>query len=201
MGPLTEYFRTAVATWRTPTPVFSFAGIGPVPDVEQQLEVDPFGLNSGFERLEQEDGVVLFYGADLTAATVIHYVERKAGGPLYRYDKLFPGKVVTTDRSEREVTLRYHVRPQTKRLEYDWPRLSKELRDSGIYRSWESGLSRLSCVTARQLVSFWVKQLKTDPLYLLDSASRSWVEPLLHNLGRRFELEDFESEVSTPLGR
>ena len=194
VGPITEYFRTTHANWRTSTPIFSFSGTGPFPIIDSVKEIDPFGSSSIFAELVKLDGIVLFYGAPFSSATILHYAERQAGGPTYRYDKLFPGKVFQKDGSYKEVNLIYHVRPQYRRQDYDWPRLFSHALASGDCHDWENEWTRIIAVSARQLTTFWDEMLTQDPLYLLDACSRTWVEPMLNSLGRRFELCDFEDD-------
>ena len=192
VGPLTEFFRTTQSHWRTSTPIFSFSGTGPLPRIDSVTDIDPFGSSSIFAELVHLDGVVLFYGAPFSSATILHYAERETGGPAYRYDKLFPGQIFQKDGSSKEVTLLYHVRPQDRWQDYDWPRLLSEAIASGVCRVWEHDRTRLIAVSARKLTTFWADMLTQDPLYFLDPCSRHWVEPMLDRLGRRFELSDFE---------
>ena len=56
--------------------------------------LDPFGSDTVFGLIHRADGVVMMYGAPFNSFTAIHYIERLSGGPLYRYDKLFSGKVL-----------------------------------------------------------------------------------------------------------
>lgn len=194
VGPITETFRVAAADWRSSVPVFNFAGTGTMfaggrPRAEL---VDPFGADSGFGALATSDGVVLWYGTPISSTTLIHYVERCSGGPLYRYDKLFEGVVHAEDDSF-PTTLRYHVRPWGRQLDYDWSRLERDLIDEGIHRRLE-GAPAIAWASVRSLCEYWVNRLSGDPLYLLDGASRSWVEPELQRLGRRFVITDFESD-------
>jgi aminoglycoside 3-N-acetyltransferase len=193
VGPLTEHFRTTVARWRTPTPVFSFAGRRP--EFDRVGQIDPFGPRSPFARLVEQDGAILFYGAPFSAATIIHHVERSAGGPLYRYDKRFPGEVIGADRMVQRILLLYHVRPLNRWLDYDWEKLLLDSISAGVCRAWESNGSRFIAASARGLVRLWTERLGRNPLYLLDEQSRNWVEPMLERLGRRFEIDDFEGSV------
>ena len=197
VGQLTEYFRKNVCHWRTPTPVFSVAGVGAGPSLELGSEVDPFGPQSSFGQLVRADGVIVFYGAPFSTATFIHHAERVSGGPRYRYDKRFPGTVVLHDGSRRPTTLVYHVRPLGMTLEYDWDSLLADLLEQGVGRINASRMGRVMAFSARALVSFWVHRLEQDPLYLLDDESREWVDPRLKSLGRRFELADFEPDRGT----
>lgn len=193
IGPFTEYFRNEIAQWRTPTPMFSFSGTGGPPPNDPGPEIDPFGSKSAHQHFLDRDGVDLAYGTSLNSANVMHYAERMSGGPLYRYDKRFPGNVRLDDGSCQEVVLLYHVRPWGMGLDYDHPRILSDLVDAGVCWSWKPGPLQFVVASSRNLVNFWTERLADDPLYLLDSQSRNWVAPMLEKLGRRFELEDFEA--------
>lgn len=193
VGPFTEYFRTEIAKWRTSTPIFSFSGTGQAPPEDSGSQIDPFGDKSVYKYLVETDAVDLSYGASNSSSNIIHYVERKSGGPLYRYDKMFPGKVVFPDGSIRNVTLLYHVRPWGMGLEYDHDRMLSDLLEAGVCNVWTPGSLRFIVASARLLAKFWTEQLSRDPLYMLDQPTRGWVEPMIERLGRRFKIEDFES--------
>jgi aminoglycoside N3'-acetyltransferase len=186
VGPITEHVRTQAAEWRTPTPVFNVAGWGDAPGGPLEPLLDPFGAGSFFEEL----AVVAWYGAPFSSTTLIHYAERRAGGPAYRYDKDFHGEVTQGGRTDR-VTLRYHVRPLGFELEYDWPRLAREADDAGVRRRLdERGI--VHWAPAAELVELWAGALRADPLALLEPATRERAARELERLGRRFELADFE---------
>lgn len=197
VGPLTEYFRTEIAGWRTATPIFSFAGTGQAPPSDPGAEIDPFGCLSIYHHLVQAGGIYLAYGASFREANPIHVAERQSGGPLYRYDKFFSGRVCLADGSLRPVTLRYHVRPWKTGLDYDYPRLLADLAKAGVCRTWEPGPLRFMTAPAGPLIEYWKQRLAVDPLYLLDQISRDWVEPMLDKLGRPFQLDDFEQPLGT----
>jgi aminoglycoside N3'-acetyltransferase len=193
LGPLGEYFRTAVSAWRTDDPVFSVAGTGSPPELAMANgRIDPFGARSIFAELDRRRATLLFYGAPFSSATILHYAERQSGGPLYRYDKVFHG-VVSEGSHSRAVEYVYHVRPLNQTLDYDWKRLSAHLCEAGLLKQMMyQGRSVARTIDAAALCAFWVERLRGDPLYLLDGGSRAWVEPALSSLGRRFEMADFE---------
>jgi aminoglycoside N3'-acetyltransferase len=197
VGPIPEFFRLERAVWRTPTPVFSITGQGEPPKRSSSLLglVDPFGSSSSFADLTVGQGIVVWYGAPITALTIMHYAERMSGGssgPLYRYDKLFAGRIVDGD-DEHRVVLNYHVRPLVGRVQYDRPRIEADLRREGIFRDLDAH-GDVRWAPAQDLSDYWIEQLNRDPLYLLDDQSRTWVSGQLSRLGRRFTIEDFESE-------
>lgn len=193
LGPIPERFRTRVAEWRTPIPIFSATGTGEALDLEWGEKTDPFGADSLFSRLADTDGVILYYGDTFHYNTIVHYAERVAGGPMYRYDKIFPGTVIDTHGNKSVGSLNYHVRPMGMNLEYDWDGvLSRALNAGACIRSEDH--SQILAANAATLTQFLVDEMRRDPLSLLDDKTRQWVEPKLSQLGRRFELNDFENE-------
>ncbi len=201
LGPITEHFRVEVAEWRTPIPVFSVSGTGPDPKPEWGHHTDPFGPQSIFARLVAEDGVLLYYGDTFQTNTIVHHAESSAGGgPRYRYDKIFRGNVTMADGRQVDGSLRYHVRPLGSGLDYDWPRLLEEAIGAGVCVRLR-GYPQILASPARALVSFWERELRHDPLALLDEKSRTWVAVALEQSGRRFEIGDFEAPDFDMAGR
>lgn len=192
LGPVTERFRTTAAEWRTPVPFFSVAGIGGQPRQLWGDDTDPFGADSMFAELMDEDGVILYYGDTFHYNTLVHQAERLNGGPVYRYDKIFPGEVVMTDGARQSGRLVYHVRPFGTGLDYDWPRLLEEALEAGVCRRAE-GTPEVLAASARSLHDLWVNRMRQDPYALLDEKTRTWVEPAIDELGRRFVVTDFEA--------
>ena len=192
LGPIPERFRVAHAEWRTPIPMFSIAGNGPSPLPSWGPDTDPFGDDSIFAELVRADGVVLYYGDTFHYNTIVHYAERVSGGPMYRYDKIFPGKVVMADGATMSGSLNYHVRPLGTGLDYDWPRLLDAALAAGVCRRPEEHPEVLAA-SARRLCELWVSDIRRDSFALLDEKTRKWVEPALDELGRRFEIGDFEA--------
>ena len=191
VGAITEFARQNIATWRSAVPVFTLAGTGaePIDSPNEGAVIEPFDSESVFGRCVKQDGVVMWYGAPFSTATILHTAEALATGPLYRFDKDFAG-TVTSDGEPVTVTLRYHVRPMDRHLDYDWARIIPLAQDAGIIR--QLGDSPVFWASAAGLVEHWVTAQRKDPLYLLDAESRMWVEPMLSKLGRRFERADFE---------
>lgn len=198
LGPLPEHYRTSVAQWRTPIPIFSVSGAGDDPAIQWGDRSDPFGPESVFAWLVRHDGVVMYYGDTFQYNTIVHYAERSSGGPLYRYDKLFPGEVVAADGTRTMGSLDYHVRPMGTGLEYDWKKLVDDALNAGVCRRLESQ-PQILVASARQLCEHWLDALERDPLALLDGASLEWVRPALDKLGRRFEIDDFEPTTTSPV--
>ena len=192
-GTLNEYARCNWANWRCGPPIFNFCGRDrPHPTVAESGECDPFGSETVFSLLHRERGHVLMYGAPLSSFTAIHYIERLTGGPLYRYDKVFAGYVAHCNGRRSSVSLNYHCRPLGRSLEYDWPRLRADAEQEGLLRVLKAPGSEVLLLDMAMICDHWLNKLQADPLFLLDSATRVWVERELERLGRRFQITDFE---------
>ncbi len=192
VGPITEFYRTQHAAWRTPTPVFSVCGSS---DSHQPIdivaaEIDPFDQSSIFGELVARNGVIVWYGAPFVSTTFVHHVERQNGGAVYRYDKRFRGEVIQ-DGERAETTLIYQVRPLGLDLEYGSVVPEREARAAGVLHDHEFA-QNVMWASARELFEHWATGLLGDPLHLLSKESRSAVEPRLEQLGRPFEIGDFE---------
>lgn len=197
LGPLNEYFRTRHALYRTLDPVFSFCS-------NEEIKIEPpithelvaFSRQTAFQSLDQLDGSILFYGAPFGRLTMIHHIEHRSGGPLYRYDKIFDGKIKRTDGITQDLRYIFHVRPAEKHLDYDWEKLQNDLIHQGILKILLHKSKIIAMlIEARQLIEYWLEQLKKDPFYLLNTETRAWVEPFVNKLGRRVQLSDFEKET------
>jgi len=192
IGVITEYFRKNVAQWRTPVPIFSVAGVGYFPEITSENTIDPFDEGSVFGFLHRTGSLIMHYGSEFHATTFIHYVERVSGVLSYRYDKLFEGAVLNNG-VKSSVTLKFHVRPMGRSLDYDWGKLERDLVQAGLIQCFSEGATRILLLSAKDLVSFWIDKLSGDRLYLLNATSREWVDGLLNKLGRPFVQSDFEA--------
>jgi aminoglycoside N3'-acetyltransferase len=194
LGPLTEFARTHWADRRYGPPIFNFIGKNQNSiEIPETGDVDPFSDKSLFGILHQQSGNVLMYGADFSSFTALHYIERLAGGPVYRYDKVFSGIVRTDQDGDQSVNLIYHCRPMNKTLEYDWKKIRVVAEHEDIItviKSVSGGEALL--INFVSLCDFLCDKLKNDPLYLLNSESIAWVKPLMDKLDRRFIISDFE---------
>jgi aminoglycoside 3-N-acetyltransferase len=192
VGVLTEYFRESIAQWRSPVPIFSFAGEGDEPLSDSFQTIDPFDAKSLFQNMVNSNMLIMYYGTrGIYPSTIIHFSERVSEKLYYRYDKLFSGEIIHDDKRQHAV-LNFHVRPKGKYLDYDWSRLEEDLLREGLLKKICGRRFEFRCIKASDIAAYWIQKIKTDPLYLLDSQSRSWVEPALEKLGRPFLLSDFE---------
>jgi aminoglycoside N3'-acetyltransferase len=154
---------------------------------------DPFGEDSIFAHLVRNDGVVLYYGDTFHYNTLVHYAERVAGGPAYRYDKVFSGEVIDAKGDRTRGSLNYHVRPLGMGLDYDWPRLKQEAIAASVCRA-DHTHPEILAASARRLCELWVANMRDDAFALLDETSRAWAEPAVEKLGRRLSIDDYEPQ-------
>jgi aminoglycoside 3-N-acetyltransferase len=77
-------------------------------------------------------------------------------------------------------------------LDYDCERLETELINEGILKVISGRRFEFRCFKARDMTNYLTGKIRENPLYLLDSESRKWIEPKLQQLGRPFLLSDFE---------
>ena len=89
VGSLTNYVLENELLSRTKTPIFSFLS-----NISALLSEHnfPFSTGSVFDFLHNNDGTIVFYGAEIFSCTYIHYVENQFGPPVFRYDKRFIGQ-------------------------------------------------------------------------------------------------------------
>ena len=191
VGALTRYFHEEHADWRTAVPVFSYAGSGPGPALEKEDPVRPFGQNSIFATLLQRNGTMLFYGAPFLSVTFVHHVEYLCEA-VYRYDKRFRGKIIRNEISQ-DMSAEFHVRPMGIAVEYDSKRMLQDLRDAGIAKCFDNRDPTIIVANAREMNEYWQAKIRQDPFYLLKVSCRPALEKKYRELGRRFQVSDFES--------
>jgi len=188
VGVIPEFFRKHNKCLRTFDPMFSISGTKlDKKFCEYKKKINSFKENGFFQTFRGNGNGILFYGADLSSAAIIHYVESIMEIP-YRYEKEFKGKALI-DGTLRELIFKSHFRPFKMNLDYDWRKIYKDLSDEKI-------LFRINkfchILDSQKLINFWSEKLNNDLLYLLDNNSVEWVEPKLDLLGRPFIASDFE---------
>ncbi len=173
---------------RTFDPMFSMSYISRLDDFSKyQDTVKTFSSEGIFSKLISENSGLLFYGADINTATIIHYVEYMTN-VCYRYEKLFNGTTIF-EGSKKKITFISHFRPMNNYLEYDWSKIKKDLIDNSLMISIGRHCHLLSM---KKLFSYWQQKMKDNIFYFLDKKSLLWVQPKIESLGRSFKVTDFE---------
>jgi aminoglycoside 3-N-acetyltransferase len=194
VGKLGEFARTHWADWRTDVPMYNFCGKGQKINLLHDKIINPFGENSVFAEVTNNDGVVLMYGTSVARSTIIHYIEHMIeGGPLYRYDKEFHGVVKDENGVKKSITLINHVRPLVKHLAYDWDKIEQDLLADNILIPIKDGASFAFVYSAKKILDYVIRRIESDPFYLIDDESKVWAVPMIEKLERRLHLSDFES--------
>jgi hypothetical protein len=190
VGALPEWLRQQSGTHRSQVPFFSVLS-GRDLGLKTEGPVNPFGDASAFQWLVDHDATLTLLGAPLHSLTFIHHVEEMSGGPVYRYDKPFPGQTVS-----RGVTAPcdffMHVRPMGVHLDYDWPKLEADLRTQGLLQR-SSDAPDLQWLSARALLEYWGNQIAADPFHLLDAPSREFFKQATDGGKNRVKQGDFEN--------
>lgn len=188
-GAISDAFKQ-IQPGKTFDPMFSMSYTSGLESFSRyEKTVNTFESSGVFSKLISSKSGILFYGADINTATIIHYVEAMSS-VLYRYDKKFQGKVLI-DGSSKDLTYISHFRPMGHYFDYDWKRIKTDLINNALVTSVGK---HCHLFNAQQLFNFWCSKMNDDPLYFLDKKSLLWVEPKLHHLGRRFQCRDFESD-------
>jgi aminoglycoside N3'-acetyltransferase len=127
VGQFTEFLRLHSGVKRSFHPVYSHAVLGGKQEFFlENPSKSAFGKGSFFNRLHDQNALLVFLGASVNSATFIHYVEQ-ALGVAYRFSKIFSGKVTYEGKTyddSFEIFSRYleldtelDLRPLLKRME------------------------------------------------------------------------------------
>ena len=194
VGNFSEEFRKKFLKTRTYIPVFSNCS-----NKEGVLEkkcmdlIDPFGVGSDFEKLVKSRGFLTTFGS-VFSPTFIHYIERQIeGGPLYRYDKVFPGTVIDMVGRKHTVKLLYHVRPLNSVVKYDVGKIENELAHEGILKHHKLNDSfKYSICDLYDFLSYAIRKIEKDPLYFLTAESKNYFSCTNELFNGRVNLKDYE---------
>ena len=192
VGVINEFFRKHYAKWQTPIPFFSVAGTGLNPIFEFSENIQVFDKTSIWEFLYNNNSAIMYYGANFSCTTIIHYVEEISKNLYYRYEKQFEGKIILPNKEIKKIIVKMHVRPLNNYLEYDWVKLENDLYENNIIKRFNYGLTDIKIINTKRLVDFWLQRLNEDRLYFLDKQSVLWISHMLDRINRPFEKTDFE---------
>jgi len=119
MGVFPEYVRQQPGALRTRHPMQSLAVIGKHADELVHCDTpSAFDPGSAFERLLELDFKLLLLGADIQAASIVHYSEQRTNVP-YRYWKSFRGEVITHRSDGKSIPQQQTYRMFVRDLELD----------------------------------------------------------------------------------
>jgi aminoglycoside N3'-acetyltransferase len=194
VGSINEQVMKISNSRRTLTPIFSFTGLGEILTPIKKRLYKPFSLDSEMGTLLQKNSYVIFLGAPISSFTFIHFIE-EAKDIGYRYTKRMSGHIKIKNELY-ETALEWKVRPMKHKLNYDWNKIIYELVSTGTLQHFE-GFGKYSYIMKlSNCYEVLGKKIEENPYYLLDSETRSWVEPKIRKLQRSFKLSDFEAGIN-----
>ena len=190
VGALSNHLIGKEGYYRSHTPFFS--SISPnyefVKNYVNRSHYEPFSESSIFGDLYKTDGSIILYGTEVPAATFYHFISHIAGPPIFRYDKSFQGKVIA-ESTVKDVEVTFHVRPWGMNLDYDWLKIEEIVRKAGAVIELSPNVLGISARTYTEIIGN-LDSRKDFPL--LDAPTRKKVATKYKQLGRRFEISDFE---------
>ena len=191
VGALNESLRNSEDFVRSEVPVFSIIRQKSENVFHFKSVVNPFDLEGEFSEIRSRDGNICFFGATIESMTFIHFVENLVSIP-YRYLKHFPGQI-QIEGSSKKSDLTYLVRPKGLVVAYDWPKIHSLLQQFEIGFKI-SDFGSYDIYNANSLTNFMIEKYSEDIFWTLRKDSKNIVERKLDELGRGFEIQDFEPE-------
>jgi aminoglycoside 3-N-acetyltransferase len=189
VGAFNESLRNSDNFMRSEIPVFSILRQTSENKIYCKPEINPFDLEGEFSEIRRRDGNVCFFGASIESLTFIHFVENLVSIP-YRYLKVFSGRVKSGN-DFRETSLSFLVRPAGLSVDYDWQKIHALLDESRLSFKIDS-FGSYEFYNVNTLTDFMLDKYSEDVFWTLNQDSRINVERKLDELGRSFEIEDFE---------
>ncbi len=191
VGVLNEWLRNLDEFVRSRVPVFSIIRSRSSNPCSFRSVVNPFDCRGEFAEIRDRSGFICFFGASINSLTFIHYVENLIKVP-YRYLKEFRGKIIQEAES-KDVLFSYLVRPAGLNLSYDWLKINRILQDAEISFKIKT-FGNYEIYDAKVLTEFMIEQYTKDIFWTLTSDSEIQIRKKLENLGRKFNILDFELE-------
>ncbi len=168
MGILSETIRTAPNAYRTPHPLQSLALLGKHAQALSTCDtLGAFDDDSAFARLLELDFKLLLLGADIQAASMVHYSEQRAAVP-YRYWKDFTGLVRTPDGWQQR-TYRMFARDLTLNPQLVLRPIQNLLEQRQQWRSVPLGYGQVCSCRLQDFVNATDELLRQDPWILVSN--------------------------------
>ena len=190
VGALSNHLIGKEGFHRSHTPFFSC--ISPnnefVKNYVNRSSYEPFSENSIFGDLYKSDGSIILYGVNFPELTFIHFIEHSKGPPKFRYDKSYQGQVIT-DSTIKDVEVTFHVRPLGMNFDYDWQEIERTAQNADAVVDLAPNVLGISAKSYAEIIGNLGSR---DEFSLLDEPTRKQVAAKYEQLGRRFEISDFE---------
>jgi aminoglycoside N3'-acetyltransferase len=162
MGVFSELVRLHTKAHRTRHPMQSLALIGALAeDLAERNTPSAFDDGSAFDGLLQNEFKLLLLGADIQAASMLHYSEQRAAVP-YRYWKDFKGKVRFDDKWQL-ATYKMFVRDLDIDPQLILAPIQAALEDAGQWAQESLTFGHISLCTLADFVAATDRLLAEDP--------------------------------------
>jgi aminoglycoside N3'-acetyltransferase len=166
MGAFSEFVRQQPESLRTRHPMQSLSVLGAhAADLAQRDTLSAFDPGSAFERMLELEFKLLLLGADVQAASIVHYSEQRAGVP-YRYWKDFTGRVKLDQQWETR-TYRMFVRDLDIDPQLKLAPIQAALEAKGQWRSHSVNYGQVAVCTLLDFVATTDALLAADPWALV----------------------------------
>jgi aminoglycoside 3-N-acetyltransferase len=166
MGAFAEYVRQQPGAQRTPHPMQSLAVLGRyAEDLVARDTPSAFDPGSAFERMLELDFKLLLLGADIWAASILHYSEQRLAVP-YRYWKDFRGLVQTSE-GWQEKTYRMFVRDLEINPQLTVDPVRKLLEERSLWRSIPLNYGEIASCRLKEFTAAVEYFLSSDPWSLV----------------------------------
>jgi len=194
-GAFSEFFRKKFIKNRTKIPFFSSCSTIRMPynSIKNKI-IDPFGKNSDFNFLKENNGKLINFGSNF-APTYIIFIERSIpGGPLYRYEKIFNGKILNKEK-ESKISLIYIVRPKGINISYNLKKIKNDLIKENILKvkKTENNFTYEEC-DAKDFFYFSLQKIKKNPFYFLSEKTVNFLNSKKILKKGRVKIENFEKK-------
>jgi aminoglycoside 3-N-acetyltransferase len=166
MGVFSEYVRLQQGAQRTSHPLQSLALLGRhALELARRDTAGAFDPGSAFERLLELDFKLLLLGADIQAASMVHYSEQRAAVP-YRYWKEFHGLWRDGDLAEGR-TYRMYARDLDLDPTLVLQPIQAGLEAQGLWRQGSLGYGRVCACRLQDFVAVTDALLAANPWVLV----------------------------------
>ena len=156
--------------------------------------IDPFGKNSDFNFLKENNGKLINFGSNF-APTYIIFIERFIpGGALYRYEKIFNGKILEK-KKESKISLIYIVRPRGIDISYNLKKIKSDLIKEDILKikKTKNNFIYEEC-DAKDFFYFSLQKIRKNPLYFLSENTINFLNSKKILKKGKIKIENFEKE-------
>lgn len=165
LGVFSSYVNTINGRVRSPSPMQSFAAVGPKAAELCGTSLCGYGISSPWHRLRVLGGKILFLGTTLQPMTYVHHIEQQYGVP-HLYTKIYPypvlkngtpieGKVIST------------VRYLDYEIEYQLLPFQEELKKRNLLDESLCGSASMLIVEAEAAFQTGLELLNKNPYYFL----------------------------------